>query len=161
MNPSVKPRELSRGRLGRGEVQRFRSPRPRPGFNDSGSTCSKRRRTFTDFRMIIYPVSEEIFALLDRVICLCHQRAIYHGPATELSRWLERSGRTVPRDYNPADYVMFLMETLPKRELESFVDKSRISCDSSFRPSADGAPVPQRLDPSKMRKSFGLQVRIL
>ena len=24
--------------------------------------------------------------------------------------------------------VMFLMETLPRRELESFVDKSRISC---------------------------------
>ena len=33
---------------------------------------------------------QEIFALLDRVICLCHQRAIYHGPATELSRWLDR-----------------------------------------------------------------------
>lgn len=106
----------------------------------------------------IHQPSSEIFALLDRVICLCHQRAIYHGPATELSRWLERSGRTVPRDYNPADYVMFLMETLPKRELESFVDKSRIRSDSSFRPSADGQSAPQRLDPSKMRKSFGLQV---
>ncbi|CAJ1409880.1 unnamed protein product [Effrenium voratum] len=106
----------------------------------------------------IHQPSSEIFALLDRVICLCHQRAIYHGPATELSRWLERSGRHVPRDYNPADYVMFLMETLPKSELELLCGTSRVSRDSSFRPSADGGSAPHRLEPAKMRKSFALQV---
>mmetsp|Transcript_27250 Transcript_27250/g.63437 ORF Transcript_27250/g.63437 Transcript_27250/m.63437 type:complete len:400 (-) Transcript_27250:50-1249(-) len=96
--------------------------------------------------------------MVDRVICLCHQRAIFQGPATDLPKWLERSGRQVPRDYNPADYVMFLMETLPKREVELLCDKSKLSRESSFRPSAEGSAAPQRLEPSKMRKGFVLQV---
>ncbi|CAE8588340.1 unnamed protein product, partial [Polarella glacialis] len=62
-----------------------------------------------------------------------------------------------PSDYNPADFVMFLMETEPRDRLEGFRDIGRISRDSSFRPSADSS-TPSRLDPSKMRKSFALQV---
>lgn len=106
----------------------------------------------------IHQPSSEIFAMVDRVICLCHQRAIFQGPAVDLAKWLEESGRQVPRDYNPADYVMFLMETLPRRDVELLCDKSKMSRDSSFRPSAEGATAPQRLEPSKMRKGFGLQV---
>ena len=41
----------------------------------------------TRFRRRFGPIGS---AASRQVICLCHQRAIFHGPATELSRWLER-----------------------------------------------------------------------
>jgi len=104
--------------------------------------------------------SSEIFALIDRVMCLCHHHAIFQGKATELPRWLERSGFRCPPEYNPADYVMFLMETEPRDRLEALGDQGRLSRDSSFRPSVDGHSIRQ-LDPSKLRKSFALQVRCL
>mmetsp|Transcript_62819 Transcript_62819/g.141918 ORF Transcript_62819/g.141918 Transcript_62819/m.141918 type:complete len:690 (+) Transcript_62819:58-2127(+) len=105
--------------------------------------------------------SSEIFTLVDRVICLCHQHAIYQGKATELPRWLERSGYPCPVEYNPADYVMFLMETLPRDVIESLGDQGGMSRDSSFRPSVDGHHSAKGLNPSKLRKSFFLQVRCL
>lgn len=101
--------------------------------------------------------SSEIFALVDRVICLCRQHSIFQGRATELPRWLERCGYQCPPEYNPADYVMFLMETEPRDKIEVLGDLGRISRDSSFRPSADGINL-VRFDPSQMRKAFSLQV---
>eukprot|EP00931_Biecheleriopsis_adriatica_P059187 TRINITY_DN35378_c0_g1_i1.p1 TRINITY_DN35378_c0_g1~~TRINITY_DN35378_c0_g1_i1.p1 ORF type:complete len:659 (-),score=110.24 TRINITY_DN35378_c0_g1_i1:40-2016(-) len=104
----------------------------------------------------VHQPSSEIFAMVDRVICLCHQRAIFQGKALDMPSWLERCGHQLPRDYNPADYVMFLMETLSRSELEGF-DGGRSGADSSFRPSAESHGT-TRFDPSRMRKSFLLQV---
>jgi len=103
--------------------------------------------------------SSEIFALVDRVICLCHQHAIFQGRATDLPGWLERCGYHCPEQYNPADYVMFLMETEPRDRIEVLGGEGRMSRDSSFRPSADGGWNKfVKLDPAKMRKSFRLQL---
>jgi len=104
--------------------------------------------------------SSEILALVDRVICLCHRHAIFQGRSTELPRWLERSSYKCPPEYNPADYVMFLMETEPRDRIEALAEHGNdmISQDGSFRPSAEGEVTLRRLNPSKLRKSFALQV---
>jgi len=101
--------------------------------------------------------SSEIFALVDRVICLCHQRAIFQGRATELPRWLERCGYQCPPDYNPADYVMFLMETAPQHRIDVLGSHGTLSRESSFPPSAENASA-VRLNPCHMRKPFRLQL---
>lgn len=105
----------------------------------------------------IHQPSSEIFALMDRAICLCHKHAIYQGRASELTRWFERCGYKCPPDYNPADYVMFLMETEPREKIQILGDQGKMSRDTSFRPSAEPSHY-QKCDPSKMRKSFSLQV---
>jgi len=104
----------------------------------------------------IHQPSSEIFAIVDRVMCLCHQHAIFQGKATDLPRWLERCGYQCPPAYNPADYVMFLMETEPRDRIKVLADGGKMSRDGSFRPSADG--MRKLLDPSTLRKSFTLQV---
>jgi len=108
----------------------------------------------------LHQPSSEIFAMVDRVICLCHQHAIYQGKATEIPRWLERSGYKCPPEYNPADYVMFLMETEPRDRIQVMGEMGGISRGCSFNPSAESSHF-SKMEPSKMRKSFLLQVRCL
>mmetsp|Transcript_103244 Transcript_103244/g.296340 ORF Transcript_103244/g.296340 Transcript_103244/m.296340 type:complete len:677 (+) Transcript_103244:59-2089(+) len=108
----------------------------------------------------LHQPSSEIFAMVDRVMLLCHQHAIYQGKAKEMARWLEKCGYNCPKEYNPADYVMFLMETEPRDRIELLGDLGGISQGGSFRPSADGSQF-VKMSPSKLRKSFWLQVRCL
>eukprot|EP00971_Amphidinium_carterae_P231955 4603303-Amphidinium_carterae.1 len=78
----------------------------------------------------VHQPSSEIFALIDRIICLCHQSTIFQGDlqalvrgppkivqfhhiirpgrASELSHWLEAGGYSCPPEHNPADFVMCL-----------------------------------------------------
>mmetsp|Transcript_16906 Transcript_16906/g.39352 ORF Transcript_16906/g.39352 Transcript_16906/m.39352 type:complete len:697 (+) Transcript_16906:80-2170(+) len=107
----------------------------------------------------VHQPSSEIFALIDRIICLCHQSTIFQGRASELSHWLEAGGYSCPPEHNPADFVMFIMETEPKGRLLQLSHAGRVSRPNSFRPSADA--VQGRLNAAKLRKSFCLQLRCL
>lgn len=103
--------------------------------------------------------SSEIFALIDRVICLCDGRAIFQGKATDLPRWLETCGYQCPPEHNPADYVMFLMETERKNHIESLAECGSMSAEGSFRSSPTGRTNGlAKLNPASLRKSFGLQL---
>mmetsp|Transcript_12304 Transcript_12304/g.28810 ORF Transcript_12304/g.28810 Transcript_12304/m.28810 type:complete len:687 (+) Transcript_12304:94-2154(+) len=107
----------------------------------------------------VHQPSSEIFALIDRVVCLCHQSTIFQGRASELSHWLETGGYTCPPEHNPADFVMLIMETEPKNRLLQLSQSGKVSRPNSFRPSADA--LQGRLNAAKLRKSFCLQLRCL
>eukprot|EP00927_Polykrikos_kofoidii_P075047 TRINITY_DN7110_c0_g2_i1.p1 TRINITY_DN7110_c0_g2~~TRINITY_DN7110_c0_g2_i1.p1 ORF type:complete len:673 (-),score=101.19 TRINITY_DN7110_c0_g2_i1:30-2048(-) len=106
----------------------------------------------------VHQPSSEIFALVDRVICLCHRRTIFQGKALELTQWLEKCGYNCPAEHNPADYVMFLMETESRDLIDILADSEKSGVDSCVQPSA---AVSGGIDPLEFRKSFALQIKCL
>jgi ABC-type multidrug transport system ATPase subunit/ABC-type multidrug transport system permease subunit len=66
----------------------------------------------------IHQPSSETFFLFDRVIFMKDGRIVYQGNVDGLSPSLSLKGYVCPADYNPADYMMFIMKTLDNSELE-------------------------------------------
>jgi hypothetical protein len=70
----------------------------------------------------IHQPSSEVFHLFDRVILLSDGRTLYDGAVCSLSPQLESLGLSVPEETNPADHIMFLMQTLEKERLYAICD---------------------------------------
>jgi len=61
--------------------------------------------------------SSEVFHLFDRVLLLTSGRLIFDGPTDGvggMSDYFRSVNFPVPPETNPADHVMFLMQTLPQ-----------------------------------------------
>ncbi len=71
----------------------------------------------------IHQPSSEVFHLFDRVLLLGEGRTLYHGAVHSLSAYLDTLGLSVPEETNPADHIMFLMQTLDKEKLGAICDK--------------------------------------
>jgi ABC-type multidrug transport system ATPase subunit len=68
----------------------------------------------------IHQPSSEVFHLFDRVLLLASGRLIYDGLVdgpSGMSDYFKRIGYPVPPETNPADHVMFLMQTLDMSKL--------------------------------------------
>jgi ATP-binding cassette, subfamily G (WHITE), eye pigment precursor transporter len=70
----------------------------------------------------IHQPSSEVFHLFDRVLLLSEGRTFYDGSVDRLSSQLRTLGLSVPDETNPADHIMFLMQTLDKKKLGTICD---------------------------------------
>ena len=70
----------------------------------------------------IHQPSSEVFHLFDRVILLSEGRTLYDDDVHYLCAHLDTLGLPVPEETNPADHVMFLMQTLEKDKLGTICD---------------------------------------
>jgi ABC-type multidrug transport system ATPase subunit/ABC-type multidrug transport system permease subunit len=68
----------------------------------------------------IHQPSSEVFHLFDLVMFLRAGRIIYSGPAAEISEYFAQRGRACPEHYNPADFVMMLLQTDTEEQLQKF-----------------------------------------
>jgi ABC-type multidrug transport system ATPase subunit len=66
----------------------------------------------------IHQPSSEVFHLFSRVLTLHEGATLYFGPTAQLSARLGACGHACPNDYNPADFVMFLVQTESAEEVE-------------------------------------------
>lgn len=105
----------------------------------------------------IHQPSSEIFALVDHVICLCDRRSVFQGEVSQLRRWVELSGHPVPSNHNPADHVMFLMETGKLRR----VDRAAEPHQSGSWHSAASPENPGLDSMTHARRPFRTQLRCL
>lgn len=69
----------------------------------------------------LHQPSSEIFALVDHVICLCKGHCLYDGGRDRMASYLAKVGHPCPVGFNPADFVIFLMQTEPRESLESLI----------------------------------------
>ena len=70
----------------------------------------------------IHQPSSEVFHLFDRALLLSEGRTLYDGTVDNLSPYLDSLGLSVPDETNPADHIMFLMQTLDKAKLAAICD---------------------------------------
>ena len=70
----------------------------------------------------IHQPSSEVFHLFDRVLLLSEGRVLFDGAVQNLSPQLHRLGLSVPEETNPADHIMFLIQTLDKEKLGAICD---------------------------------------
>ncbi|KAF4667393.1 hypothetical protein FOL47_003603 [Perkinsus chesapeaki] len=66
----------------------------------------------------IHQPSSEVFHLFDDVLFLWEGYCIYHGPVNEVEEYFGNLGHSVPESFNPADYVLFLTQTLGNEEMK-------------------------------------------
>jgi len=72
----------------------------------------------------VHQPSSEIFETFNKMICLAPAgRVVYCGERNRFLQYMSEVGHTVPRQYNPPDHILFLVQTLPKEELDSFTQK--------------------------------------
>eukprot|EP00913_Durusdinium_trenchii_P034724 g32485.t1 len=59
----------------------------------------------------LHQPSSEIFALIDQVICLCGGHCLWAGDRDHMASHFTKVGYPCPVGFNPADFVIFLMQT--------------------------------------------------
>jgi ABC-type multidrug transport system ATPase subunit len=69
----------------------------------------------------IHQPSSEVFSLFDDVLLLASGRVVYHDTTKDLPQYFEKCGHRVPLRSNPADFVIFLMQT--HNDLETLSDE--------------------------------------
>lgn len=97
----------------------------------------------------IHQPSSEIFHLFDQAIFLSAGQVVYHGPPGGISAHFKALGNVCPSEYNPADFVMFLVQTADdaKRQEVAAAWKEAQARDAETRkPSAEdlARDLPQR-----------------
>lgn len=70
----------------------------------------------------LHQPSSEIFALVDHVICLCRGRCLWEGDREHMGAYFTKVGYACPVGFNPADFVIFLMQTEPGDKTDALVD---------------------------------------
>mmetsp|Transcript_122752 Transcript_122752/g.392380 ORF Transcript_122752/g.392380 Transcript_122752/m.392380 type:complete len:481 (-) Transcript_122752:792-2234(-) len=67
----------------------------------------------------IHQPSSEIFHLFDQAIFLVAGQVVYHGPPSGIRAHFTSIGHQCPQDYNPADFVMFIIQTGDEQHVEA------------------------------------------
>jgi ABC-type multidrug transport system ATPase subunit len=67
----------------------------------------------------IHQPSSEVFHLFDKVIFMKDGRVLYQGSVPNIVPSLSSKGYMCPPNYNPADYMMFIIQTVDNSELDS------------------------------------------
>eukprot|EP00929_Paragymnodinium_shiwhaense_P000709 TRINITY_DN100947_c0_g1_i1.p1 TRINITY_DN100947_c0_g1~~TRINITY_DN100947_c0_g1_i1.p1 ORF type:complete len:633 (+),score=175.17 TRINITY_DN100947_c0_g1_i1:84-1982(+) len=67
----------------------------------------------------IHQPSSELFHLFDKAIFLAQGRVMYHGAPSGIRAYFDGIGHNCPMDYNPSDFVMFLVQTSGDSVIES------------------------------------------
>ena len=78
----------------------------------------------------IHQPSSEVFAMFDRILLMAEGRTAYLGPAGQAALdFFASQGLPCPTNYNPADYFIHTLATVPDEEAESKA-RSRAICDA-------------------------------
>lgn len=77
----------------------------------------------------IHQPSSEVFALFDRILLMAEGRTAFLGPVGDALSFFSAQGLPCPPNYNPADYYIHTLATIPGQEAES-KKKSKAICDS-------------------------------
>lgn len=87
----------------------------------------------------IHQPSSEVFALFDRILLLAEGRTAYLGSIDRAAEFFASQGLPCPTNFNPADFYIYKLATVPEREHES---RTRIEeiCDA-YEASEDGSRV--------------------
>lgn len=111
----------------------------------------------------IHQPSSEIFQCFDKVICLAEGRTVYGDTVTGLSNYMGKLNHPVPKDTNPADHILFFVQTQTPEDLASvtqtWTSKEHLKTLSEIATvRASSAGIPPR---AVHRKSCLLQLRYL
>jgi ABC-type multidrug transport system ATPase subunit len=68
---------------------------------------------------VIHQPSSEIYDVFDDVVFMCKGKIVYHGPVTKVVEYFASRGFVCPSDYNPADYVMYVLQTINMEQLNT------------------------------------------
>lgn len=68
---------------------------------------------------VIHQPSSEIFDLFDDVICMSRGCILYQGPVATMTDYFATHGFRCPTDYNPSDYVMYVLQTITQDQLDT------------------------------------------
>ena len=77
----------------------------------------------------IHQPSSEVFAMFDRILLMADGRTAFLGPASDALSFFSSKGLPCPPNYNPADFYIHTLATVPGQEEES-KKKSREICDA-------------------------------
>ena len=66
----------------------------------------------------IHQPSSEVFDLFDTVILMREGRVVYTGETSSMTTYYAERGFPCPGNYNPADHVMFVMQSTGEAEME-------------------------------------------
>lgn len=75
---------------------------------------------------VIHQPSSEIFDLFDDVIFMSKGYIVYNGPVKDVVPYFADRGFQCPSDYNPADYVMYILQTIDMDQLRSLDEAWRV-----------------------------------
>eukprot|EP01013_Petalomonas_cantuscygni_P037826 TRINITY_DN68736_c0_g1_i1.p1 TRINITY_DN68736_c0_g1~~TRINITY_DN68736_c0_g1_i1.p1 ORF type:complete len:623 (+),score=140.16 TRINITY_DN68736_c0_g1_i1:227-2095(+) len=81
--------------------------------------------------MTVHQPSSELFSAFDSTIFLANGRVAYRGPPAHIPAHFASVGRPCPPQHNPADHVLFVVQTLPERDLAALVEASPAATSSS------------------------------
>ncbi len=77
----------------------------------------------------IHQPSSEVFALFDRILLMAEGRTAFLGPVSDALSFFAAQGLPCPPNYNPADFYIHTLATIPGQEVES-KKKSKEICDA-------------------------------
>ena len=60
--------------------------------------------------------------MFDDVLLIADGRLVYHDKRTSMNAYFESLGHKCPPSYNPADFVMFLMQESSDKEIKNMCD---------------------------------------
>eukprot|EP00815_Leptocylindrus_aporus_P011235 CAMPEP_0116067886 /NCGR_PEP_ID=MMETSP0322-20121206/11333_1 /TAXON_ID=163516 /ORGANISM="Leptocylindrus danicus var. apora, Strain B651" /LENGTH=576 /DNA_ID=CAMNT_0003554893 /DNA_START=66 /DNA_END=1793 /DNA_ORIENTATION=+ len=110
--------------------------------------------------LTIHQPSSEVFHTLDYIILLNKGRVMYTGSVDSVAEDFEKLGHPCPKNYNPADHIMTVAQTLEVKQLETdgfFTNQSNGS--KGFEEEEDFSTL--ITDDNKNRVSNGTQVKLL
>ncbi|EER12686.1 Protein white, putative [Perkinsus marinus ATCC 50983] len=114
----------------------------------------------------VHQPSSEIFAMFDNIVVISEGCIVYDGPRKELVDFFyENGGYKCPSNYNPADYVLYVLQTEPRENIEVLVDAYKVYFEKRMMSGIDelrGEAVQQAEVHSKARvASLRVQLREL
>ena len=74
---------------------------------------------------VIHQPSSEIFDLFDDVVFMSKGYILYHGSVAGVVPYFASKGYSCPTDYNPADYIMYMLQTIDNDALNKLADAWR------------------------------------
>ena len=77
----------------------------------------------------IHQPSSEVFALFDRILLMAEGRTAFLGPVSDALSFFSAQGLPCPPNYNPADFYIHTLATVPGQEVEC-KRKSKEICDA-------------------------------
>jgi len=102
----------------------------------------------------IHQPSSEIFQLFDSAIFLAKGQVIYQGPPSGIRAYFDSLSFSFPADYNPADFVMFLVETADEEKFAKLTNWTP-------EPSSKVVGKSVELPPKMPSKGFAIELKAL
>jgi ABC-type multidrug transport system ATPase subunit/ABC-type multidrug transport system permease subunit len=109
----------------------------------------------------IHQPSSEVFHLFDSAIFLARGRIVYQGPVSSIRPHFESLGSPCPPDYNPSDFVMFLVEMVDGPTFDKLVQGWQKAHHADSNALADALPNVDGLPPRAPSKGFVVQLSAL